>query len=234
MKVVSPELYSVLLNLVGIDELKDFCLAGGTNLALRFGHRVSTDIDLFTNHIMDYQKMKRIISSLEKGFGEKLTKKEIRRDRLKRLSYLEAYIQENGRYVKVDLISNVPRLYDPIDIDGIRYLSMADIGLLKLDSFHKRAVWKDLYDLDFITERIPLEKLWRWRNEKVRKYHVINVLHPQRHLNPSFLKHVDKESPEVVLMDQSISREDALKRWHEKVDRLIQGLHPNQTKCVTP
>jgi len=32
-----------------LDSLKDFSLVDGTALALKYGHRVSIDLDLFTN-----------------------------------------------------------------------------------------------------------------------------------------------------------------------------------------
>ncbi|NJL74979.1 MAG: nucleotidyl transferase AbiEii/AbiGii toxin family protein [Saprospiraceae bacterium] len=33
--------------------LNQFALVGGTNLSLRFGHRLSIDLDLFTNEPFD-------------------------------------------------------------------------------------------------------------------------------------------------------------------------------------
>jgi hypothetical protein len=39
----------LLKELLGISELKDFYLVGGTNLSLRYGHRISIDLDLFSN-----------------------------------------------------------------------------------------------------------------------------------------------------------------------------------------
>jgi hypothetical protein len=38
---------------MAIPELEPFVLVGGTNLSLRLGHRVSVDIDLFTNEPFD-------------------------------------------------------------------------------------------------------------------------------------------------------------------------------------
>lgn len=46
---VSPDTLSLLKALVLLPELTNFPLVGGTNLSLRFGHRVSVDLDLFTN-----------------------------------------------------------------------------------------------------------------------------------------------------------------------------------------
>lgn len=48
MNAVSDILIKTLKDLFLIKEIKsDFYLAGGTNLAIQYNHRVSTDIDLF-------------------------------------------------------------------------------------------------------------------------------------------------------------------------------------------
>jgi hypothetical protein len=46
---VSPLLLSVLKTLMDAKELETFRLVGGTALSLYKGHRISTDIDLFTD-----------------------------------------------------------------------------------------------------------------------------------------------------------------------------------------
>lgn len=46
---VSPDLKSVLKILMDSDILKPFRLVGGTSLSLQLGHRISIDIDLFTD-----------------------------------------------------------------------------------------------------------------------------------------------------------------------------------------
>ncbi len=47
MKGVSKELKTVIISLMKEPLLKDFHLGGGTNLSIKYNHRVSTDIDLF-------------------------------------------------------------------------------------------------------------------------------------------------------------------------------------------
>ena len=47
-ETVHPILKEVLTRLCGKDELSGFRLVGGTNLSLRYGHRMSDDIDYFT------------------------------------------------------------------------------------------------------------------------------------------------------------------------------------------
>ncbi len=46
---VTDQLWEMLMNLMRYDELSSFRLVGGTSLSLLLGHRMSVDIDLFTD-----------------------------------------------------------------------------------------------------------------------------------------------------------------------------------------
>jgi Nucleotidyl transferase AbiEii toxin, Type IV TA system len=48
-QTVTRATLELLKTLMTIPALKEFALVGGTNLSLRFGHRLSIDLDLFTN-----------------------------------------------------------------------------------------------------------------------------------------------------------------------------------------
>lgn len=52
-QAVGTELWELLQALMTEPLLSDFSLAGGTALALHFGHRLSVDIDLFTDQPFD-------------------------------------------------------------------------------------------------------------------------------------------------------------------------------------
>lgn len=54
-ETVSPELLDLIRKLCNEPLLKDFYLVGGTALSLQMGHRISTDIDLFTPNPFDAQ-----------------------------------------------------------------------------------------------------------------------------------------------------------------------------------
>lgn len=56
-QAVSPSLMALLQTLMGEKLLSSFSLAGGTALALRFGHRESVDIDLFTEAPFEEQAL---------------------------------------------------------------------------------------------------------------------------------------------------------------------------------
>ena len=48
-ETVEPDTLSILNQLMEIPELLQFLLVGGTALSLLYGHRMSIDLDLFSN-----------------------------------------------------------------------------------------------------------------------------------------------------------------------------------------
>ena len=72
MQAVSPALLQTIKELQHLQSLNAFALAGGTNLALRFNHRISEDIDLFSTNIIDidgFEKIKGVICYDVKDIG---------------------------------------------------------------------------------------------------------------------------------------------------------------------
>ena len=63
---VKPILRSTLERLMLIEEFAPFRLVGGTSLSLRYGHRMSDDIDLFTDATygsIDFQRLQNILQA---------------------------------------------------------------------------------------------------------------------------------------------------------------------------
>ena len=60
---VPHELRDLLDQLMQLDELSDFVLVGGTSLGLRYGHRISVDIDLFAHSSFNVDDLDRILES---------------------------------------------------------------------------------------------------------------------------------------------------------------------------
>lgn len=50
---VEPGTFALLEKLMSLENLQPFALVGGTALALRYGHRSSVDLDLFSTHKFD-------------------------------------------------------------------------------------------------------------------------------------------------------------------------------------
>ena len=57
MSAVSPELRQTILELQQLPSISKFSLGGGTNLALRYSHRVSIDIDFISPEIITKKRL---------------------------------------------------------------------------------------------------------------------------------------------------------------------------------
>ncbi|TDE00439.1 nucleotidyl transferase AbiEii/AbiGii toxin family protein [Flavobacterium sandaracinum] len=63
-ETVSKEMWELLQRLMKDEKLKDYILVGGTALALRLGHRLSVDLDLFTTKTFNSQMSSNICMTL--------------------------------------------------------------------------------------------------------------------------------------------------------------------------
>lgn len=70
MSAVSPAIVKTILQLQSLPSLANFSLAGGTNLALQFNHRISDDIDLFCPEIIGLDGFNKIQEEVKTSFGK--------------------------------------------------------------------------------------------------------------------------------------------------------------------
>jgi predicted nucleotidyltransferase component of viral defense system len=133
-QTVNPKTLDLLQKLMHLLVLDKFMLVGGTNLSLQLGHRISIDLDIFSNqnflsaeiipdiqhHFSDFE----LIRSTEKSFSGTI------------------------EGVKIDIISHQYPYLNPVtEIDGIRLLSLPDIAAMKLGAMVQRGAKKDFWDI---------------------------------------------------------------------------------------
>jgi hypothetical protein len=126
------------------EALKEFRLVGGTALSLQLGHRMSVDIDLFTDApygSIDFELIETyLIENFEYvhgnfGGGTNMGK-----------SYLIGIDQDH--VVKLDIYySNDPFFQAFVDQEGIRMASVDEIIAMKIDIIHRETRKKDFWDL---------------------------------------------------------------------------------------
>lgn len=143
-ETISTEMWELLQKLMKDEMLKDFTLVGGTALALKLGHRLSIDIDLFTKK--DFNS-KDLISYLQKEY--KAT------DEIVFENTVMTYIKD----IKVDLLTHK---YPVIAMDkiseNVRMISNDDIGAMKLHAiFQSGERLKDYVDMYFLLEEKSLQ-----------------------------------------------------------------------------
>ncbi len=145
-ETVSKEMWELLQKLMKDETLKDYILVGGTALALRLGHRLSIDIDLFTKKDFDSKIMLKYLQD-----NYRVQRNESRLYNNTVLTYIDD--------IKVDIVThNYPHLNSIENIEGIRMISNEDIGAMKLHAIHQNGQrYKDFVDMFFLLEHEPLK-----------------------------------------------------------------------------
>lgn len=148
-EVVPPLLRELLIEIGQEPFSHRFYLARGTALALRLGHRVSVDLDFFseTDELLDDSRAeivaalrkRRVVHVLEDVVGNLLLE-------------IEGY--------RVGFFGYGYALLEPPDeVARVRVGSLADVGLMKLDAITDRGARRDFYDVYFISRHISLDRL---------------------------------------------------------------------------
>ncbi len=133
-----------------------FALAGGTSLSLRYGHRVSVDIDLFTNAPYGSLDFSRIEMFLECRYPYYLCLDETEIVGFGRTYYVGDSETES---VKLDLFYH-DEIADPYEtIDSIRLVSVQDVAAMKIDVVSRGGRKKDFWDLDMLLEHFNIEEM---------------------------------------------------------------------------
>jgi len=160
-KTVTDEMRSLLLGLMQDPMLTDFDLVGGTALALRFGHRISVDLDFFTQDIFD-------ANALGEHLHQAVGLKEIQTA----TNTLRGYVGD----VKLDFIRHdYPCLSPAEQIQGVRLSSVEDLSAMKLNAISNRGSKKDFWDLHRLLEEGTCEEWIACAKEKYTSESVWNI-----------------------------------------------------------
>lgn len=188
---ISENMKQVLLDFMQSEIGSRFYLAGGTALSLQMGHRLSVDLDFFSQT----EDIPSIRSQLENTLAEQ-----------------HPQVVDSSWGNLVFLVNNVrvgfygygfPLLAPLITVDNIRLASIVDIGLMKLDTLLSRASRKDFYDLYFICQKISLKSMFEKSHQT---YPSVRDFETQVTKRLVFFENAEKESqPELI---QKVSWQD--------------------------
>lgn len=191
-ETVTKDTLDLIRKFMRDEELAQFQLVGGTALALRIGHRLSIDIDLFTDKPFQARKL---LKHLEKKHEVELNE-----------------IGENMilcmiNNVKVDLIAHQYPNVRPIqNVNGIRMASMEDIAAMKINAIdNSGSRIKDFYDIYYLLREYKLEYIL---NAYTAKYGNVDENRARR----SLLYHEDIDfTAKIQLLDTKLKWKDVVK-----------------------
>ncbi len=165
------------------DELHNFRLVGGTALALYFGHRVSVDMDWFSDTSFDSREVSEL---LVHSFG------------LQQAVITENSVSGEISGIKIDVIAHrYPWIEEAVKVGGIRLASVGDIAAMKLNAIANRGSKKDFWDIATLLNQYSLDELLAVFG---KRYPHVNVWQVVRSL--TYFEDAESEPDPIVLDHQ--------------------------------
>lgn len=155
--IASPLLLECLHKIMSHKAFDNHYLVGGTALALQRGHRISIDIDMFTNQLYGEMKTDVIADALQKLFPyiDGLQK-------LKTTQTVYSLFVGNNKdnCVKLDICYDENPIFPLINSNGIRMVSEKDIAAMKINAITQdRQRKKDFWDIHDLLESYSIEDM---------------------------------------------------------------------------
>ncbi len=169
-----------------------FRLVGGTSLSLQLGHRLSVDLDFFTDApygSLDFEALDIYLRAYYK-YVSKPTPGFVGMGR----SYILGESQQEA--VKVDLYYTDPFIRDLKKADGIRLATLEEITAMKLDVVQRRGRKKDFWDLHALLDQFSIEEMLSLHKERYPYSHDENLI---RHNLTNFSLADDDFNPVCLL-----------------------------------
>jgi predicted nucleotidyltransferase component of viral defense system len=155
LETVEPYTFSILKQLMEMPELQELSLVGGTGLSLLYGHRMSVDLDLFSNKPFENDT---IIDALGKKFGASFNN----RGTNPRFGIF-CFVDD----VKIDIVRHPHPLIRPeLKFDDIRMFSTEDIIAMKVQAILGRGKKKDFWDVAELLKHFSVSDFINFHKEK--------------------------------------------------------------------
>jgi len=162
-----PDTFRALQLAGSVKELSNSYLAGETALALHLGHRISVDLDFFTDNKFDEKEIEFKLNQLD-GFESKSSAWQTIMGKIGKTTFSLFYYQ-------------YPLLEKTVEVEGVNLASMEDIVAMKIEAIRGRGTRKDYTDLYFLAQKYSWEKIFELFEEKYgvlgdKLYEIIRTL----------------------------------------------------------
>ncbi|RCK79509.1 MAG: hypothetical protein OZSIB_4263 [Candidatus Ozemobacter sibiricus] len=166
-RILTPALEVLWQQLAGIPAIRDrFVLAGGTALAMHFGHRQSIDLDFFTPDAFDPQQVFQFLPTADAVL----------------VAQEEGTLHARVTGCKVSFFRYpYPWLTAPETRQGLRLAGVPDIAAMKVVAIAQRGTKKDFFDLFRILQDHPPAQIKDWvlrkfSDRNINCYHLLRSL----------------------------------------------------------
>ena len=152
---ITPLLHSILADLMSADVFKDFRLVGGTALSLHRGHRMSVDIDLFSDAEYGSLDFDAIDTFLRSNYSYVDT------NNYDVIGMGKCYFIGDNQLncIKLDLFYTDKFIDKTILIDGLRLASIEEIIAMKMDVILRTGRKKDFWDIHELKDNYSISEM---------------------------------------------------------------------------
>lgn len=152
---IYPETLALLKSLMKDEELKDFRLAGGTAIALHCGHRISYDLDFFTE--LPIQRKILTTYLIEKYNCTINTSYDY---------FISGFIIFKKRNIKVDFVKYYPWVEKSTNHNNLRLASLEELAAMKLQAITNRGKRRDFYDIFILLKHFSIQEFQHLYSKK--------------------------------------------------------------------
>ena len=183
-----------------------FYLAGGSAAALHLGHRISVDLDFFSEQAYEVEPLVQRLQAL----GRLMVQQQSSGTMVGRLNE-----------VRISFFAYpYPLLEAPIVVDGVRVVRLLDLALMKIVAIGQRGRMRDFVDLYFICRAgWSLDELLRRIPQKYT-----TVSYPSYHLLRALVYFDDAEGDEPPKMLADVNWAEVRRFFEGEVRRSVGAL----------
>lgn len=166
-KTLLPDTVRAIELVSKIPIVKNAYLAGGTALTLRLGHRISVDLDFFTQKELDEKVLLADLEQLpdfkKDGLAWRTVWGKVSKTKFSLFYYKYPLIEETDSFM------------------GINILNLKDIAAMKIAAVGDRGTKRDFVDLFFLNKTFTLDQMLDFYDQKFsdldeKLYHLIRSL----------------------------------------------------------
>jgi len=150
-EALTPETQQAFHKIAGLEFIDRFYLAGGTGLALHLGHRFSIDLDFFSPHLDAVGPDQRAL--LRETFDDPTLSITFDKD----ATFVATWRDVGLSFFR---LHSYPLVQPTMLVARVPLASLDEIGAMKLAAIIDRGTRKDLIDLYFILQQVPIERLF--------------------------------------------------------------------------
>lgn len=203
-KTLLPDTLRAIQLVSNVPEIKKAYLAGGTALALQLGHRISVDLDFFTQQEFNETELSAKFASLPE-FVQDGTAQWTVWGKIGQTKFSMFYYK-------------YPLLEKTLSFEGIQLVSLADIAAMKIHAIEDRGTRRDFVDVYFLSKKYALEDMLGFYQKKyaVLEDHLYSIL---RSLD--YFEDAEKES-QMPRMITSVNWEEVKEYFRKETHRLAE------------